>query len=351
VLRLTTTDAVQVWCNDALLASEEKLGDGEPDNLRVAVTLHAGWNKLLVKTLTRRGEWTLGARLTDERGTALSDVRYASTPQTYSKAPAGKLTVLPFAPLALDTLTSGNRKDFLASRFAQMAGRRLEVLAPLERLRQALPNAPLSRYFTAFAYWANDELGKAIDLLSAGAKENTELPAFLVARGRYYKQKKQWDKSLADLRQALGTKADAELARRKNLAVGLELADVYKTRGFTLDRCRAVESLTRDWPDYAWALGELGDCQDDRGYTQRAEETYRAALALTPGSRWLLQRLANLAQRRLDYAEALSLTTAMMAIQPSANLLVQRSTLLRRPPRPCPARARTHRPAPCPVGR
>jgi cellulose synthase operon protein C len=331
VLRLTVGDAVQVWWNDAPVASEEKVSDAGPDNVRVPITMAAGWNKLLVKASTKHDTWEVRARLTDAAGEPWRDLAYNTDPQPYTAAKAASSAApkLAFLPQALGELTSANRRAVLTSRLALAAGRYKEVLSPLEGMLQSTPDNALGRYLTALAYWDNDELGKAIDVLNGGVSRYPELAAFAVKRGRYYRQKKLWDKALADLRQAdLGTTLSPPRARR---ALRFELAELFKARGFAIDSCSELERLLADWPDLAPAWADYGECLDGRGYSARAEEALRAARALEPGGTRYVQWLAGLEQRRFAWQPALALTRKLRQLDATAkNTFIQEATLLRR---------------------
>jgi hypothetical protein len=69
-LRLDVDDALEVWWNDALVASEETLDDGFADAVVIPVQLQKGWNKILIKSCIRRSNWGLSARLTHPGGGA-----------------------------------------------------------------------------------------------------------------------------------------------------------------------------------------------------------------------------------------------------------------------------------------
>ena len=309
-LRLTVSDATQVWVNHALVAAEEKLEAGELDNLVVPLSLAAGWNEILVKVSRDDGPWRVAARLTAPGGEPLPDLEVSADGQVFAATSAPRPGAMAFVPEAVRQL-AGGRRSFLASRFARVAGRDREVLPPLEALHQKLPDNVAYRYFTALAYWDNDELGKAIDLLNAGVAQSGEaLPAYLMKRARYYRQKKLWEKATVDLKRAL------ELVPAARFAV-MDLAELYGARGWQTDRCTTLEAARRRWPDSAWIMGELGDCLGARGYDERAQAAYRSGHALVPGASWYLDRLEGIAERRNEWAEARRLIAEQRRLTPS----------------------------------
>jgi len=296
-LRLTATGPLKVWWNDVLVLAEERLGPGGLDNVTLPVQLAAGHNKLLIKV---QGMSPVAARMTAPDGASLPGIKATVEPGPYPTQSGAPSASARYLPAALDGFV-GNRRDFLSSRYAALRGRPKDVLPPLERYKQATADNALVRYFAALAYWDKDELGKAIDLLNAGAAEHGDaLPAFLITRGRYYRQKSAWDKAEADLLRAISQQPQARYAR-------MDLAELYGARGWTIDRCTTLEKVAALWPDSAWAFGLLGDCLDTRGYIERAEQAYRTAHALEPGAGEHAAALARLAQRRRDWKEARTL--------------------------------------------
>jgi len=330
-LRLSVGDAVQVWWNDAQVASEETLRDGAPDNVVVPVSMRRGWNKLLIKSCVREGSWSVAARVAQVGGAPWPGLQSRAEPQTYTPAPApAKVAATEFLPRAVTQLASPARREFLSSRFARATGRRKEIQPPLERLAKLSPENALGRYHLALAYWDNDELGKAIDGLNAGVARHPELAGFLLKRARYYRQKKLWDQALADVRKAtLGANPSQPLARQRDSS--FELSWVYAGRDFDIDQCRELAALSADLPDLAWARMELAQCQDELGYTTLAEAELRAALALEPGDFTANQRLIGLLSRRLDFAGALELNAVLLRLDPFAlGWQMQRANIERR---------------------
>jgi transglutaminase-like putative cysteine protease/tetratricopeptide (TPR) repeat protein len=329
-LRLTVADAVEVWWNDALVVSEETLAEGAPDNLVVPVQLAHGWNKLLVKSCVRRSAWSLAVRLTQPGGGAWPGLRTSVTPQPYApSASPDKPAPLAFLPASALGVVSPGRRDFLSSRLAVAAGRPKQVLPPLEHFAKAVPGNALASYQVALAYWQNDELGKAIDVLGSGAQNFPELAGFLLKRARYYRQKKLWDQALADLRKISAMSGAASATARREAT--LELAQLHGARGFTLDQCRELAALVASSPDLVTARLDLAQCRDDLGYAEAAEAEARAAEALEPGNVAADQRLIGLLTRRLDFSSALTLNARLRALDPfSIGWQMQRANLERR---------------------
>ena len=83
-LRLDVADAVEVWWNDGLVASEETLDAGAPDHLVIPIQLQRGWNKLLIKSCVRRSAWSVAARVTAPGGAAWPGLKASAQPAAYT---------------------------------------------------------------------------------------------------------------------------------------------------------------------------------------------------------------------------------------------------------------------------
>ena len=71
-LRLGTPGPVKVWCNGALAHAADRARTARFDQDAVGVRLHAGWNRILVKTVVTQGSWQVYARLTRPDGRPLA---------------------------------------------------------------------------------------------------------------------------------------------------------------------------------------------------------------------------------------------------------------------------------------
>jgi tetratricopeptide (TPR) repeat protein len=328
-LRLNVRDAVQIWWNDVLVASEEGIDPSIAENVVVPVALQKGWNKLLIKSCVRDTGWAISARVTRAGGGAWAGLRTSREPQPFA---AGAATVKPapsaFLPSAVAGLPDGGRKQFLTSRYAEIAGRRKQLVPPLEQFAKTVPDNALATYQLALSYWRNDELGKAIDLLNAGVRRYPDLAEFWRERASYYRQKKLWDRALADLRKVAALRSAVPALNRREATFALSF--LYQARGFTLDRCRELGGLAAAVPDFAVTHMYFAQCREDLGYVASAEREIEAAVALEPGDYWFNQRLLELRLRRLDYDGALAANGRLRQLYPaSIELLMQRANIER----------------------
>jgi len=306
-LRITSDSAVRAWCNDGLVLSEELIANGDLDNLVAPVALHRGWNKLLVKSANRHGDWSLQARLTADDGSALAGLTYATTPQAYVAGP-GRDDPSALAPAAV--AGPDNRRHFLAARLLARAGQSHSALSAQEEFLSAAPKNLLASYFGALGFWDNEELGRAIDLLNAGVAESGgAATAFLVKRARYYMQKHLVEKAQTDLLTAIA-RAPA------NRSAQMELASLYAHRGWQVDRCRTLDELLRAAPGLAWAEGERGVCAEALGYDEEARRHFDRVLRAYPGDRGAHERKLGMAWKRLDFGTIRSELATLRRLDP-----------------------------------
>ncbi|MGZ3438953.1 MAG: transglutaminase domain-containing protein, partial [Polyangia bacterium] len=321
-LRLSSSDAVRAWCNDGLVLSEELIAGGDLDNLIAPVTLHRGWNKILVKSANRRGAWWLRARFTDGDGQTLGGLGYAATAQAYTPSP-GRDDPSTMAP----PVAGGpeNRRRFLESRRRARAGQDRAALTAIEPFVSDAPKNLVAMYFGALAFWDNDELGRTIDLLNAGvAATDGAATAFLAKRARYYNTKQVYEKALTDLRSAVARGGWTRAAQ-------LELAGLYAQRGWHADRCAVLDKLLAATPDLPWALYQRAACADALGFEHEAGRYYDRLLSIYPGDRGALERKLDLAWRRLDWSGAARTLTTLRWLDPNvAEHLVTDGDLARR---------------------
>jgi len=201
-LRVSSASPTRAFVNDALVLSEERVVAGGFDNLVAPVALQPGWNKVLIKSAHRKGAWAVRARLTCEDGAPCEGLTYSSSAQPAPRGVAARKSADGLRP---EPLPGGPepRRRFLEARLLSRDGRGRKALSALQQLLAAHPDNLLVAYFAALAYWDNEEQGKAIDLLDRGVKATGgKAGAFLTKRGRYFAQKRLWDRAQADLERA-----------------------------------------------------------------------------------------------------------------------------------------------------
>lgn len=306
-LRLTTTNGVRVWHDRKLAASDEKIFREELDNVIVRLALAAGENRILVKSAHQGGAWRLAARFTDPRTGAVVPLRAAPTGTMRGDGSGQQLS--PMGPI--ERVDDKNRRRFLLARAWTREGHTQRASHYLDPLRKDAPKNPLVAYYSAVALREAGEVGKALDRLNEGIAKLGGAPAFVVERGRFYSQRRLWDKAQRDLEAALGVSPGARDA-------AFEIAHVLAARGWTTDRCIRLQSIVTKWPDDVRGLHDLGGCREDQQYYEEAERLYRRAHALAPGYLPALDRLVWLTERRLDHGASLALQEEREAADPTS---------------------------------
>ena len=123
-----------------------------------------------------------------------------------------------------------NRRALLAGRWAARDGHVRRQESESQSFLDAAPENLLAIYYMSFAYWANEESGKAIDLLNRASNApatSVRVPAFA---GALYVQRRLYDKAQADYLQEMQATGAARVAER-------DLADLYGQRG-----CRIIDA-------------------------------------------------------------------------------------------------------------
>jgi cellulose synthase operon protein C len=323
-LRLTTTTSARAWLNGGLVLSEERIDRVELDNLRVPVRLQRGWNQLLVKSATKAGPWSVGARLTDESGAPLEGLVATSQPQSAPTAAGQAAPASMRVPAGLASLPEGPRRALLEARAYQVMGHVRPAVDALQGFLEQHPTSLPALYYTSIALWADDEEGRALDLVNRAVRDTDgKASRFLQRRASFYAHKDLFDKAQADLL------AVRRLTKRARSAE-TDLATVYARRGFGVERCEVLEDVLARWPDDASASRDAALCWRGRGFDERGLELHKAARRLEPGNAWNLDQLRELSQRRLDLSEALFFVREQRRFTPERlRLLVDEADLLR----------------------
>jgi predicted Zn-dependent protease len=320
-LRLTTSNAVQVWVGEKQVASDDKIYHDDLDNVVVRVSLQAGANRVLVKSAHEGGAFRLAARVTEIDGSIPADVTFAAVATPAPSSAPGQL-VSPMG--AIDALKDDGRKRFLQARLWWREGHARRASWYLAPWLAANPDNPVAMLFGAMALLENAEAGKALDLLNRGAERHPEALGFLLERARFHAQRRQWERAEKDLAAVIAKNPDIRDAR-------MELAAAHGARGWIIDRCQDLEGVFERWPDDAAGLAELARCKLDRGYAEEAERLLRGARALSPGDARVLQALVELSERRIDHSAAEGYLRELSLARPGAtDVLLEEADLDRR---------------------
>lgn len=77
-LRVASDEACKMWLNDKLVWQAYRTGEVPLDHDIVAVVLHPGDNKILIKVTNSIEDWGFYFRVTDEQGAGFSDIKFRS---------------------------------------------------------------------------------------------------------------------------------------------------------------------------------------------------------------------------------------------------------------------------------
>ena len=309
--RVTTGSPTRVWWNDRLALSKEKLSAGGLDNLSVAVNLAKGWNKVLIKSANRKGRWSVAARITDAAGEPIPGLLVSLEPKAYKKDEVAVSTE-PVAPPTSDGAAPPARRLFLDARLLSQWGHDAKALESAQDYLAKVPGNWLAQYYASLYYQKSEQSGKEIDLIEKAVRSSqNKIPGFLLERARFYRDKKLYQKAQDDLAEALSLK---DAGRSAEVA----LADLFAQRGWTIDQCRELDKILKDWPDDVRAVRDLGSCLSGRGYVERALKTLARARELEPGSMATLRRQLDLAWSRSDLGGAAGLVKDWRRFEPDS---------------------------------
>src|SRR5262249_18174519 len=185
-LRLGSDEALKVWVNGRLLASEDKRRPLGLDQTVVGVKLAKGWNEVKLKVCNQTGGWGFRARVTALEGGAVPDVRWATLDEIASAPKFEPLAADAKLPVAfggaLEGLEEARAKDPKAFTSRFHLGYLLYALKPfdqgdhddrkaLDEARQLRPDDPFAQVF--YGYSASDE-----PEFSVNKEENAKRRAF-----------------------------------------------------------------------------------------------------------------------------------------------------------------------------
>ena len=325
ILWLSSDAPVRVFVDGQLALSRETVASSsDPDNLAVALHLPAGPHALLVKSANRASNWWLGARLTGRDGAPLSEVSQSNEPPS---APAPPSSAAGSERLTFEELPTirglgpdlgKERASFLGGLMAVRAGDPKLGVRKESAFAKLSPGNPLGVFALALASRANDEQGKALDLLNTGVKRfGATLPDFLAQRARAYQEKNLLEKGQAD--------AESFLALRPHDLDGeLLLADIEGRRSFHIERCRTLEQILADHPNQTQPLRELAACRLGDGRRDEARALLEQARALVPGSYATLDAILDLDGKAFDHRRAESDVRLLRQLFPEAlGLLIE----------------------------
>lgn len=327
-LRISTSDPVKVWVNDALVFEGRRLGDWLFDGLVIPVELRAGVNRILIKSAQETGSWLLVARITAVGGEppAAGSLKSVPADTPYAGDPATAEPISDEAMIAarVARLPEGARRDFLQMVWADDMGLRAPAAALAERYLTTRPDSLRGRFRLAMALWDNGERGRTADLLNALTDEaGAELPLIQLKQARFWSQQKLDTKARALLVELRAAKPDRPGAT-------LALAGLLEDEGWHEERCALLDEAADRWPGWHSLLFERADCLEELRFYPRAEAVYRRIRDAVPYDARALRSLQWLAQGNDDYETGTRLARQLVEAYPATRSSWSRLAEVRR---------------------
>ena len=302
-VRFTSGAPIAAWLNDAPLVSDPHVRSGAIDNVVGQGTLHAGWNKLLVKSAVRKERWYVGMRFTDANGQPLSGLTYSQQPQQSPKGEA-------LAPPSVEAPTTLAGR-FLAAREASLTGHAAAAGQRFSALQAEHPTATMIRFHAASAAYSDDKVERALGLLTEGIEHQPKpFPGFQLARAHIYEHKDLKDQAQRDIEAALVAQPGARMGY-------LQLSHLLHARGWQHDREARLRVALARWPDADVILEELASTREELGFRADGVALRKQVVAMLPGHVYDIRVLRDDALRREDFDEARDFATRLAHLAPS----------------------------------
>jgi len=185
---------------------------------------------------------------------------------------------------------------------------------------RAVPPAAERMLADAHRAIEDDDLERALQLLDEGLELVPDHAGFFSTRGQVLVALMHPLDAESDLRRALGLDPFQQDARRT-------LAGLYAQYGRWRDAAAEYTRYLTLAPDHAAAWYALGQIREQQGRPTEATAAYSAALELDPDHLDALTRRATLWLQAEDYEAAWTDYTALIGLQPSAELYQARGDL------------------------
>lgn len=307
-LRLTSAEPVKAWVNGAQVVAARQVEWARLDHIVAPARLEAGWNLLLVKSCQDTSDWETAVRLTGPDGAPSAGLRVEAAPQQTPVATGAREWSVERIAARYEGVAEPLR-PLLAAWALSLEGLPKLAAERLDTLLHASRTSPAALLIGAYAAWDVNEDEKMLDRLAQGVKRFPDLPAFLHARARYFRQKERLDRAIEDVAAAL------RIAPGFARAQALE-AELLRKKGWREEGCRRWRDLSDGAPDLVSHLKELASCAKDASRMDEARRAHEAVLALWPTDRSTLTELARLAERRGDHDGAITLYERQLALTP-----------------------------------
>ncbi len=279
VLEISTTDPLKAWLNDRNVLAAREVRTLRHRQFRVPVKLRKGYNKLLVKSCIKSGQWAATVWFAGRDGTPLA-LPVETAPQKYDRDRLPPVQWDPelALPRCITAMKPGSARDLWAAVGLSAAGLFPSAIKRMSRYLDARPRDPIGLYYGTLLHRAEGQLQKATQLIEQGIKLPAPYAArFLVARARLFRERGQHDKAFEAL-------ARARRMAPRGLHAARQLDLLYDYKGWYLDRCRLARELHAAHPDWSWPVRRLASCTSSLGRKREAYRWLGRAVMLSPRS-------------------------------------------------------------------
>ena len=300
-LRLSSSDPLRVWVNGVEVLSISRLEGWMFDGLIIPIYLRRGVNQILIKSAQKTGSWILSARLTKPQGAPIKyTVRPADTPATEGLPPVARLIKDEDVVTYFEDLFSSDmpaRRAFHTTDILSNLGLNVERLKIAERAAKEYPQSILIKLNHLLALWAQDERGRAADLLNSLHSEfGQQAPLLTEFQIRF------WTQQHLDIKARKAARALIKM-RPKLSKPKVILAGLYQKKGWHAERCQLLRDAIEIDPNQLNIVQDLASCEGKLGLLDAQWERRRALDSITPNSYSALRRAYAAAKARRDGAE------------------------------------------------
>jgi len=316
VLEITTSAPIKVWVNDRNVLSNREIRRGRHRQFRIPVEVHAGFNKLLVKSCAGKGQWRVGTWFASKQGDRV-DLPVVSTPQPYRRDGRVPLAfnlsmVLPESVRNTPKPPKNAERSANDSTAAEptvaralalsAAGLWPTAIETIDRHLMLNPADPVALLAAARLHQAEGQLQQASQLLRVGQQIKAPFSAaFWIAGADLFRTRGQHDKAFDALRRA------ADGSPGSDLMVARRLDQLYEIKAWNLDRCQLGNRLRREHPDWVWPVLVLARCNGNLSRPLEQIRWLQQAVNLSPASEGLRGQLAAALLRQGRCSDAIAI--------------------------------------------
>lgn len=340
-LRISTTDALKVWFNGALVFSERKIDAWSFDTFVIPVTVKKGANQILVKTVQNNdSSWRLLARLTEKEARPVAEGTFSEMPADIRISAGGETAATPLsgADIVWNKVAKFEEgtalRLYLAYRWAELMGLERVMLEIARQYHEAFPKSPRGKFNLMMALWENGERSRASDLLGELVQSyGDDFVVLKLKQARFWIQEDLEKKAWQLLLDLTGRYPDRLQAFRM-------LANWYESKRWTEERCLVLEEVTRKRPKWQSAMYDLADCYEELNLWNKEMAIYEQILGELPYSWSALYEIHQYALNAQDFGTARRALLKMIEGWPDAGYPLRKlGDLERRAGRPEEARA------------